>query len=159
MINMIEIWFLMNSDLAIIIVSWQCFWESRNFYFLTIAVYSKDLKRLWSLHLRLHGIPSELLVLTSAAYWTLCIGVSIMVPTAEENFTGNIFARIFPDFVKFQNISRTWKINLLFSRFSWTHGNPAVWYIYHDLNCVWVYSEFMYIKTQYIEYNIVKLGT
>jgi len=24
---------------------------------------------------------------------------------------------------------------------------------------VWVYSEFMYIKIQYIEYNIVTLGT
>ena len=31
----------------------------------------------------------------------------------------------FPDFVKFKYISKTWKMNLLFSKFSKTRGNPA----------------------------------
>jgi len=33
-----------------------------------------------------------------------------------------LFSRTVPDFVKFNDVSRTWKINLLFSR---RHGNPA----------------------------------
>ena len=44
-------------------------------------------------------------------------------------FTGNIFSRTFPVhfliFLKFQNISRTWKMNLLFSKFPRTHGDPV----------------------------------
>ena len=39
-------------------------------------------------------------------------------------FTGNIISRTFPDFVKFRDISRTSKMNLLLSRFSRRHGNP-----------------------------------
>jgi len=33
-------------------------------------------------------------------------------------FTCNIFSRTFPDFVKFKDLSRIWKMNLLFSRFT-----------------------------------------
>ena len=35
---------------------------------------------------------------------------------SQDIFTGNIFSRTIPDFVKFTDISRTWKRNLLFSR-------------------------------------------
>jgi len=38
-------------------------------------------------------------------------------------FTGNIFSRTFHDIVNFKDISRTWKMNLLFSRM---HGNPVL---------------------------------
>ena len=37
-------------------------------------------------------------------------------------YPGNIISRTFPNFVKFKNISRTWKMNLLFSRIC---GNSA----------------------------------
>jgi len=43
--------------------------------------------------------------------------------------TGNIFSRTFPDFVKFKDISRTWKMNMLFSRFSRMHGNPVITWV------------------------------
>ena len=43
-----------------------------------------------------------------------------MVPTANEI----LFPTAVTDFVKFKGISRTWKMNLLFSRFSRTRGNP-----------------------------------
>ena len=39
-------------------------------------------------------------------------------------FTGNIFSRRFPNFIKFKGISKTW--NLLFSRFFRTCGNPVI---------------------------------
>ena len=35
-------------------------------------------------------------------------------------------SRTFPELLKFQDISRTWKMNLLFSRFCRTRGNPVV---------------------------------
>jgi len=38
-------------------------------------------------------------------------------------FHRKYFYRTFPDFVKFEDISRTWKMNLLFSRFSRTRVN------------------------------------
>jgi len=34
-------------------------------------------------------------------------------------------SKTFPDLIKFKDISRTWKMNLLFSRFSRMHGNPV----------------------------------
>ena len=37
---------------------------------------------------------------------------------------GSIFSMRFSDFVKFKDISRTGKMNLLYSRFSRTPGNP-----------------------------------
>ena len=39
-------------------------------------------------------------------------------------FQSQNFSVRFSDFVKFKEIPRTWKMNLLFSRFSRTPGNP-----------------------------------
>ena len=39
-------------------------------------------------------------------------------------FKGSL--RTFPDFVKFKDISRACKMNLLFSKFSRTRGNPII---------------------------------
>jgi len=56
-----------------------------------------------------------------------------MFITAKEMLfsTGILFSKIFSkavffpeDFVKFKHIFGTWKMNLLFSRFSTTRGNP-----------------------------------
>jgi len=62
-----------------------------------------------------------------------------MIPTAKEILfsTGILFGQVFcfkwiffkgsifpGDFVRFKDISRNWKINLLFSRFFTTCGNP-----------------------------------
>ena len=43
----------------------------------------------------------------------------------RDFFTGNIFFLTFPDFVKFVDISKTWKMYLLFSRLSRTCENPV----------------------------------
>ena len=40
-------------------------------------------------------------------------------------FHGQYFSRIFPDFVEFQDLSRTWKMNLLFSKFWKFSRNPV----------------------------------
>ena len=76
----------------------------------------------------------------------LCTG-TLFLPQSKLSLTGLIFihglfcssyfSRTFPDFVKSQDISRTWRINLLFSRFSRMHGNPVITVdvnIYHTTN-------------------------
>jgi len=59
-----------------------------------------------------------------------CCGIMLgvmqdfMVPTAKEILFFSKAVFVPGDCVKFQDISRTWKMNLLFSRFSTTRGNP-----------------------------------
>ena len=43
---------------------------------------------------------------------------------SKQIFSRQNFSRSFPDFVKFKDISRPQKMNLLFSRFSRKHRNP-----------------------------------
>jgi len=61
--------------------------------------------------------PSSCLIQPSFLLWAYYLFTDL--------FTGNIFSSTIPDFVKFNDISRTWKMNLLFSRLSRTSGNPA----------------------------------
>ena len=74
--------------------------------------------------------------------------------------SGNIVSRTFPGHfltLKFQDISRTWKMNLLFSRFSRTRGNPAYilksfWeYIFDNNICIQSLLHFVGEKYVFVE--------
>jgi len=89
---------------------------------------SSPLLAVWSIHFYLyfnyHGISRQctsICFLLHSKFSSTCL-IFIQV----DFFTGNIFSRTFPDFAKFNDISRTWKMNLLFSRFSRTHRNPVI---------------------------------
>jgi len=91
-----------------------------NWNFYGTASSFSPLLTVWSTHfLGLSRLCTSTLFLLQAYNFFTCFLLKVIF------LTGNIISRTIPNLVKFKDISRTWKMNLLFSKLSRICGNPG----------------------------------